>query len=259
MEKADNSEFSFILKAMRKRALLIVIIFLVFISKVCFETFYGEDRFSVKFTIDSILIEDIVRRKEDPDYNKQNTYSKWILEEVINNLEGKIKSKYSELISIDTEPTSVVQSFYEYYRPLNITLELIDSSRISVIVNDVVSLINMNSHISTSNRLEREKLEKSKEHYIEALKEVESIFQKQLVLPEANKSDLLDFALDLKNKIDEVEYKLPKYDGISIIVDPSVTHFKSSRKSFQNVILYGILGILTGIFLSIFIEKIFGK
>ena len=254
-QNSGVKDFGFILKIIRKRILLIGIIFFVFISMMIYNVITGKNIFHVKFTIDSILIKDIIKNRKDSKNDNEHTYSKWILENIIYNFEtvAKERNSFASLKNIEVGTTNLAQSSLEYYRPINITLNLYDTSNVSLLIDGLITYINTNPYIKNCNELERKKLNTIKEYYNASIKETEPLIKNQINM----QFNLLSYVLDLRKKIVDIDSKLPHYNGVEIVIDKITTFEPSSKNILRNFILFGILGLLTGIIIAIFIEKVF--
>lgn len=250
-------EFNFIVQIIKKRIFLISIIFVIFISMV-FYRLKEKGVFQVKFTIDSVLIRDVIKSRKDSKNDNENTYSKWILENIINNFNIEAKNKYAGLKTIELESTSITQSTYDYFRPLNITLHLYDTSHVAAFIDEMLAYINSTPYIDSCHKNEKERLTRKRGYYYSTLKEMESLSHHILNKNESKvRFNPFAYILSLKNKINDIDNRLLHYHGVKMIISPVTTYESPSKNFSRDLILYGILGLFTGIIISVFIEKIY--
>lgn len=254
-QNSEVKDLGFILNIIKKRFFLVGTIFFIFISIVIYNVIFGRNVFHVKFTIDSILIKDIIKPRKISKNDDENTYTKWIVENIINNFKTIVKEEnsYAALKDIEMETINLSQSSFDYYRPINITMNVYDTSKVSQLIDELITYINNNPTIRNCNELERKKLNKVKEYYNASIRETEPLLKNQINM----QFNLFSYILDLRKKIVDIDSKLPHYSGVEVIMNPVITFEAASENILRNFILFGILGLFTGIIVAVFIEKVF--
>lgn len=250
-----------IIKIIKKRKILILITALLFLIIPVYVIFFSQKVYKTQFTICYPLLFEENRDKNNED-NTTNL-DKQVVVELISNFNltygKKQKFKISENAQTNNIPLfesiKAFESVYEKGNSIILEISVYNIPDIDIISKELLKYINDNHYVSAYFKTKKEKYDALGLNLNNRIKEMESMknlqFKSQSIV---NFNIFKDIIAQEERNID-VQNIIKKFNGFEIAVYPTIPK-RPEGFGLNYFILFGFSGLLTGILLSLFIEKV---
>jgi len=148
-------------------------------------------------------------------------------------------------------------------RSSEVLLFVYDPSAINVITQDLLQYLNSNEYMQNEIKLERNKLQVIDDSLNTQLRRMESIKEparpNQSPVSNLGYFDIYKDISTIQGRIAEVDIRMKKLTGYEISIPPLIPLRPFGLTLIQSLVIFGILGLLTGLIISFFIAILFRK